>query len=85
MVDGTIDVLNELYFLLIFLFPIGICYIPAYKAVFTDDKYLKYFKKYEKEDKIWHKKWKIITIIFCIGGIIIEVAGIFCMTIIANI
>lgn len=83
--DRTFGDLNELYFLLIFLFPIGICYIPAYKAVFTDDKYLKYFKQFEKKDNLWHKKWKRITVAFCIGAILIEVIGFFCMTIIVSI
>lgn len=77
--------LNEISFLLLFGIPIGICYIPAYKAVFTNDKYLKYFKKFEKEDNLWHKKWKRITIFFCVGAILIEVIGFYCMTIIASI
>lgn len=83
--DRTFGELNRIFFLLLFGIPIGICYIPAYRAVFTDDKYLKYFKKFEKEDNLWHKKWKRITFLFCVGAIIIEVIGFFCMTIIASI
>lgn len=60
----------------IFAFFIGLCYIPAYKAVFTKDRYLKYFKQFEKEDEQWHRKWKRITIVFCIGSIIVTLLGI---------
>ena len=83
--DRIFGDLNEILFLLFFGIPIGTCYIPAYQAVFTDDKYLKYFKKFEKEDNLWHKKWKRITIFFCVGAILIEVIGFYCMTIIASI
>ena len=56
-----------------------VSYIPAYKAVFTDSRYLKYFKQFEKEDNRWHKKWTLITWIFCVGGIVIEIFGIITM------
>ena len=55
--------------------PIGIGYIPAYRAVFTKDKYLKYYKKFEKKDASWHKKWKWITIAFFIGSWIMTAMG----------
>ena len=55
--------------------PIGIGYIPAYRAVFTKDKYLKYYKKFEKKDASWHKKWKWITIAFFIGSWIMMAMG----------
>jgi hypothetical protein len=65
----------------IFLFgiPIGIGYIPAYRAVFTKDKYLKYYKKFEKKDASWHKKWKWITIAFFIGSWIMLAIGVAAM------
>ena len=50
--------------------PIGICYIPAYMAVFAKDRYLKYFKQFEKQDEHWHKRWKRITLLFCIGSVL---------------
>ena len=56
--------------------PIGLCYIPAYKAVFTKDRYLKYFEQFEKEDEHWHKKWKRITFAFCIGSLVVTILGI---------
>lgn len=62
--------------LVILLIPIGLCYIPAYKAVFANDRYLKYFKQFEKEGEKWHRKWKRITIAFCIGSIITSILGI---------
>ena len=51
------------------LMPLVLCYIPAYKAVFLKDKYLQYFKQFEKEDEHWHKKWKRRTIAFILGAI----------------
>ena len=52
--------------------PTGMGYIPAYMAVFHKDRYLNFFKKYEKKDEHWHRKWKWITVAFCIGAIITE-------------
>ena len=65
--------------MLMILIPIGIGYIPAYKAVFFNDRYLVYFKKFEKESKEWHRKWKRITWAFCIGAVIISMCGIVVM------
>lgn len=59
--------------------PITIGYIPAYKAVFTKDRYLKYFKQFEKNGECWHKKWKRITWTFCIGSIVTTLLGIIAM------
>lgn len=56
--------------------PIGLGYIPAYRAVFSNDRYLVYFKEFEKEGKEWHRKWTRITKMFCIGGIIISLLSI---------
>ena len=63
-------------FFLIMAIPIGIAYVPAYKAVFSNDRYLQYFKLFEKEDEQWHKKWKRRAIAFCIGGTIVSLVGI---------
>lgn len=70
--------------LLILAIPIFLCYIPAYKAVFSNDQYLKYFKKFEKEDEQWHKKWKRITMLFWIGGAFFTILGIISAIIIAK-
>ena len=64
---------------ILFGLPIGIGYIPAYRAVFTKDKYLKYHKKFKKKDASWHKKWKWITIAFCIGSWIMLAIGVAAM------
>ena len=42
-------------------------YIPVYKAVFSNNRYLEYFKEFEKENRAWHRKWARITTAFCIG------------------
>lgn len=68
--------LNVFLCTIIYAIPVGIGYIPAYKAVFANDRYLKYFKQFEKEDEQWHRKWKRITIFFCIGAIVSSVLGI---------
>jgi amino acid transporter len=68
--------LNAAIIIVILVIPIGLCYIPAYKAVFSNDKYLKYFKQFEKEDKYWHRKWKRRTIAFCIGSVVTTILGI---------
>ncbi len=60
-------------------------YIPAYKAVFSKDKYLKYFKEFEKKDINWHRKWICITILFCIGAIIMTIIGIGCMSMVGRL
>lgn len=70
--EGT----SPLVRLLVISIPIGLFYIPAYRAVFSKDRYLKYHKQFEQNDEQWHKKWKRVTIGFCIGGIIITFLGI---------
>ncbi len=66
----------DYWLIILFAIPVAICYIPAYKAVFSKDKYLKYFKQFEKKDASWHKKWKWITIAFCIGSVVVSLLGI---------
>ena len=39
---------NKVLSFIIVAIPIGLGYIPAYRAVFTNDRYLKYFKQFEK-------------------------------------
>lgn len=70
---------NEIIAIAIIALPVGLCYIPAYKAVLSNDRYLKYFKQFEKEDAKWHKKWKQITWGFCIGSVVFTIGGIFAM------
>ncbi len=77
--DKKLESLNVLTFILLFGIPIALCYIPAYQAVFTKDRYLKYFMQFEKEDEQWHKKWNRITWLFCIGSVVFTIGGIFAM------
>ena len=79
----TLGILMRLYgnvapgvLIILFVVPIGLAYIPAYNAVFKKDKYLAYFKQFEKEDEQWHKKWKRKTMLFCLGGIVSFISGI---------
>ena len=75
------DHLNSLV-ALCFLSIILIAYIPAYWAVFLHDIYLQYFKKFEKNDEVWHKKWSRITMSFCGGGAVMAVMGLVIATLI---
>ena len=77
--DGVSESVNRIVTLLLVALPIVLCYIPAYRAVFFKDRYLRYFKQFEKENEQWHKKWKLITIAFCIGSVVITIGGIFAM------
>lgn len=77
--DGMFGGVNLIVAMAVIALPIGLCYIPAYRAVFSKDRYLKYFKQFEKEDEQWHKKWKRITWVFCIGSVIFAIGGIFAM------
>ena len=77
--DGMFGGVNLIVAMAIIALPIGLCYIPAYRAVFSKDRYLKYFKQFEKEDEQWHKKWKRITWLFCIGSVVFAIGGIFAM------
>lgn len=40
-------------------------------VVYHNDIYIAYFKIFEKEDLRWHKKWKTITVAFCISSFLI--------------
>lgn len=73
------DDVNQIEMFVIVMLPIGLAYIPAYRAVFTNDRYLKYFRQFEKEDEQWHKKWKRRTIAFCVGSVAVIIGGIFAM------
>lgn len=75
----AIRILNDYNFgLIMFLMaiPIGLAYIPAYKVVFSNDQYLKYFKLFEKENDAWHKKWKRRTVAFCVSSFLIGLLGV---------
>lgn len=66
---------NSIIKLILIGIPIGICYIPAYKALYTNDRYLAYFKEFDKEDNNWYRRWKRRTILFIIGSIISTIVG----------
>lgn len=79
-----LGILTNIYFFppLIFLSVIALTlsvhfWFPYKKMVFKDYRYLKYFKKFEKEDKQWHRKWALITVAFCIGSLLSAAFGIY--------
>ena len=77
--DGIFGGVNLIVATAIIALPIALGYIPAYRAVFSKDRYLNYFKQFEKENEQWHKKWKMITWVFCIGSVVFTIGGIFAM------
>ncbi len=70
---------NSFIFLLTIAIPIIVAYIPAYMAVFKNDRYLRYFEQFENENEHWHRKWKRITVFFIIGAIVSIFLGIAAM------
>ncbi len=68
--------LNNVVKIIILAIPIGLGYIPVYRAMFINNRYLKYFKQFEQEDEQWHKKWKRRTLVFCIGSVVATILGI---------
>ena len=46
LLRNFVAVINPTLFIIISIIPIVVSYIPAYKAVFTDSRYLKYFKQF---------------------------------------
>ena len=76
LADKKFGDLSTFVFFLLFGIPIGLSYIPAYRAVFTKDRYLTYFRDFATKGTLWHRKWKWITIAFCVGSIVMTLMGI---------
>ena len=55
--------------------PIALTCILDHAYLYSHDKYIEYFKQFEKEDEKWHKKWYSISIIFYIGCIMLYIVG----------
>ena len=72
-----LDGLNRLLLILAIAIPVIIGTIPADKAVFNNDRYLEYYKIFEKKDARWHRKWHWIMIAFCACSVVSIVASIF--------
>ena len=75
--DVFFDVDNKIVTLLLIGLPILVGYIPAYKAVLSNDVYLNYYKKFEKKDARWQRKCKWMAVAFCIGGFLTMILGLF--------
>lgn len=76
-------VFDSIFCWLIPIVPIAAWWYPAQRAVFHKDRYLKYFKQFEKEDKHWRRKWMLITLAFLGGSILTEVLGMYLFFVIA--
>ena len=53
-----------------------ISYRPIEKYVFSHNRYVKYFKEFEKKDEAWHWKWKIIARLFTFITYLVFIAGV---------
>lgn len=54
-----------------------ISYWALEKCVFSHNRYIEYFKIFEQKDESWHRKWRIISIIFEILTLIMVFIGLF--------
>ncbi len=70
-------VLHPIIYMPIIIIMIAITWQPVRRKVFKDYRYLKYFKKFEKEDKQWHRKWMWRTAAFCLGSLLSVAFGIY--------
>ena len=62
-----------------FILPVMLAFILVDRAIFKKDRYLRYFHIFEKKDNAWHRKWSRITTAFCLGAVVMTVAGIAAM------
>lgn len=56
--------------------PTVICHMLLCRAVFSKNRYIKYFKRFDKENEQWHRKWERRAIILYVCGIISPFLGI---------
>ena len=56
--------INKIILLVIFLIP---SYYISHILVFKNDKYIKYFKEFDKKSKFWKRVWTLITLGLIIG------------------
>lgn len=45
------------------------------KKVFKKNRYLDYFKRFERKDEQWHRKWKLITLVFSVCALLSVALG----------
>lgn len=51
-------------------------FYPLYRYVLWHDRYVKFFKIFRRKSKAWHKKWRIIAIVFVIVSWLMFVCGV---------
>ena len=84
ILDCGFDTLKGIISLLISTIPLFWGYNQVYNVMFNNGIYLKYFRQFEKNDNDWLKKWKLITVAFCLGGIATMAVGFLCMAMISS-
>lgn len=53
----------------------GACFVPLYRYVLNHDRYIRHFKRFERRNKTWHIKWRIIAVVFWISSYITLFVG----------
>lgn len=76
--------LTPIQAIILIAIPLAVGYIPLHKFVFRNDRYLIFYKEFEKNNLSWHKKWKRIIIAYSIGAILTDIIGFLIMVIIAS-
>ena len=77
LLDTNIAMLIDILF-------VGISFIPLYRAVFLNDRYLEYYKEFEKEDARWKRKWRWIARGFCLLAVTVALLSIVMAFVIAQ-
>ncbi len=54
--------------LLLLAIPAVASYFISDRLIYNDKLRKKYFKKFGKKDKLWHRKWKAIAVVLCLGA-----------------
>ncbi|MCG2792869.1 MAG: hypothetical protein L6262_04895 [Weeksellaceae bacterium] len=86
ILSGFIKFINGTYINGIFIF---VCMLPfaiiTYYFVFHKDKYLIYFKEFDRKPKEWRRRWKWISFFTIIGIILFLILSLIIMDYLSNI
>lgn len=63
---------TEIEFGIVFFAPLMANYVYFEATMFWNCQYVKYFIEFGKTDDEWRRKWKLITIAFCVIGIAVS-------------
>ena len=70
---------SDMLFFIAIITPIWVAYKIVDDAVWKNNNYQQYFTKFEKRDEQWHRKWKIITILFNTSALFMPLIAALCI------